>query len=161
MQSITGLSPAISLSQNETQPSKRATVGTLSDINELLGVLYARFATKHCPDHFLPTQSQSIDSVVQSTLVRYEGKTVGIMAPIANQKKGSFKQKLRNFAKQGFQRAYIDGEIVSLDPIPDLEKESKHDIKIVIDVVKVSAAKKDRLSRAIENALEHGRGSQI
>lgn len=158
VRSIGGLSPAIALAQNETRPSRRATVGTLTDISELLGVMFARFGEPLCPKHFLPTASQSIDEIADHCLERHKEATVAICAPIAEAKKGNFTALLTAFAERGFLRAYIDGEMVSLAPPPRLAKEEKHTIKLVIDFVKVKAASRDRLLRSMDTALIEGKG---
>ncbi|NRA64047.1 MAG: excinuclease ABC subunit UvrA [Pseudobacteriovorax sp.] len=155
---ITGLSPAVSLAQNETQPSSRATIGTLTDLNELIGVLFARYATKICPDHFEPTEATTVDQIVSTMVPRYEGKVLAICAPIANQKKGNFKQHFKRFSKKGYSKAYVDGSIVSiLEPI-ELDREYRHDIKIIVDYVPVKANKTDRLARALSTAFELSEG---
>lgn len=151
---VTGLSPAISLAQNETQPSRKATVATLSEIGELLGIVFARFSEKRCPKHDLPTESQSLESIHEKILKDYKGKTIALCAPIVEQKKGNFRTRLGKYAQRGFVRAYIDGQIVSLSPVPELVKEEKHTIKLVIDHVKVSEKSLKRLSRSLNTAFE-------
>jgi excinuclease ABC subunit A len=88
---LTGLSPAIALAQNETQPSRRATVGTLTDVSELLAVLCARFGEQRCPEHDQPTGAQSAEEIVARLLAGFDGKTVAIAAPVADAKNGVFK----------------------------------------------------------------------
>ncbi len=158
VQKLTGLSPAIALAQNETLPSRRATVGTLTDISELLGVLFARFGEQRCPTHDLPTEALSAEQVVDNLLSQREGETLALCAPVAEAKKGVFKAPLSAFAERGFLRAFIDGKVESLSPVPALGREEKHTIKLVIDAVKVKAAARARLVRSVETALAEGQG---
>ncbi len=156
--SITGLSPAIALAQKETQPSRRATVGSSTDVNELLGVLFSQFGEKHCPEHFLPTTSQNIDAIAMGLQVRHEGAMIGIAAPIAVKKKGNFRQKFSQLSQKGYTKAYIDGSIGEIRPDLTLDRETKHDISIIIDYVRVKPDRKDRLIRALQLAFDLGGG---
>ena len=151
---ITGLSPAVALAQNETQPSLRATVGSFSDLNEIIGVLMARFGQKVCPTHFLPTSALPLSTMVEQLSTKHEGAIVAICSPVANQKKGRFKQQIGQFAKKGYSKAYIDGEVVSIIEPVDLDKDQKHDIKVVIDYVSVKKNKAKRLEQALTTAFE-------
>ncbi len=158
VKSISGLSPAIALAQNETMPSRRSTVGTLSDVSELFGVLFARFGQPHCPTHGLPTSSRTVAEMVEHISDKFHGETVALCLPLAEQKKGHFAAKLRSYANKGFSRAFIDGDVVSLSPVPELVKEEKHVIKIFVDVVKVNEKNRPRLQRSLETAFEEGDG---
>ncbi len=156
---LTGLSPAISLAQNETQPSRRATVGTLTDISELLAVLCARFGEQRCPDHDLPTGAQTPEDIVSRLLAGFDGRTVGICAPVVDSKKGVFKKELLAFGQKGYLRAFVDGHVVPLAPPPVLAKDEKHTIKLIVDYVKVKPdAVGARLLRAVQTALAEGEG---
>ena len=155
---ISGLSPAIALAQNETQPSMRASVGSLTDLSELLGVLFARFGDQRCPQHGHPTSGSSLEQILGKLTANLEGKTIGLCAPFVEQKKGTFKKQLQQFAAKGFMKAYIDGKIVALSNVPQLDKDKKHDIKIVIDYVKVSREKVSRLSNSLEKVFSIGEG---
>ncbi len=161
LRSASGLSPAIALAQNETQPSVRATVASLTDIGELLGILFARFAEKRCPKHDLPTESRGIDDLVAHARAQLFGKTIAILVSVADQKKGQFRKILEDYQKKGYGRAWIDGEMVGLEPIPVLAKEEKHDIAIVIDVTKVEPSREARLRRSLETALSLGEGTAM
>ncbi|MES2744137.1 MAG: excinuclease ABC subunit UvrA [Bdellovibrionota bacterium] len=158
LRSASGLSPAISLAQNETQASVRASVASLSDIGEMLGVLFARFAEKRCPTHDLPTEARSLDEIVAFAKSQYYGRTIAITVIVADQKKGQFKKQLEGFAKKGYAKAFIDGKLLDIEPVPNLAKEEKHDIALVIDSLKVDAAKETRLRRSVETALSVGEG---
>ncbi|MEY4631144.1 MAG: excinuclease subunit [Pseudomonadota bacterium] len=155
---VSGLSPAIALAQNETQPSRRATVGTLTDLSELFAVMMARFGTKNCPEHGLPTSAQGIDGIVDRIMDGWAGQLVAVCVPVATSKKGVFRAPLTAFAEKGYLRAYIDGEMVSLSPVPDLAREEKHTIKLVVDQVKIKPGARERLQRSIEVALTEGKG---
>lgn len=150
---LSGLSPAIALAQNETQPSRRATVGSLTDVSELLGVIFARFATQACPKHGQPTAAQSPEAIAERLLVSAQGKMVAITAPIAEAKKGNFKAQLTAFAEKGFLRAIIDGEVVALSPTPILRREEKHSIRLIVDFIKIKESSKPRLLRSISTAI--------
>ncbi|SMF21530.1 excinuclease ABC subunit UvrA [Pseudobacteriovorax antillogorgiicola] len=156
--SISGLSPAIALAQNETQPSVRASVGSLTDISELLGVLFARFGEAHCPKHDQPTSGTSLEQIASQILAQHEGKTIGLSSPFVEQKKGSFKKQLQQFSAKGYTRAYIDGELVSLSSTPELDRESKHDIKVIVDYIKVASSKLKRLHKSLETVIQMGDG---
>ena len=156
LRSASGLSPAIALAQNETQPSTRSTVASLTDVGELLGVLYARFAEKRCPQHDLPTEARSLDEILTHIKSQYFGRTVALTVCIAEQKKGQFRKPMEDFAKKGYGRAWIDGALRSLDPVPVLSKDEKHDIAIIIDITKVEPQREARLRRSLETALQLG-----
>lgn len=166
VRSLSGLSPAISLAQNETMPSRRATVGTLTDVGELLAVLLARFGEQRCPEHDLPTSALSPQEIAEHLGEKFAGKTVALVAPVVEAKKGVFKTQLTAFAERGFLKAIIDGDLVALAPSLALAKEEKHTIKLVVDLLKVkepsrvgaSLASETRLVRSIETALGEGRG---
>jgi excinuclease ABC subunit A len=158
LRSALGLSPAIALAQNETQPSTRSTVASLTDLGELLGVLYARFGDKRCPEHDLPTEARSLDEIVAHVRSQSFGRTLAITVTLAEQKKGQFRKQLEDFAKKGYTRAWIDGAATSLEPLPLLAKDEKHDIAILIDVTKVEPSREARLRRSLETALQLGQG---
>ncbi len=158
LRSASGLSPAIALAQNETQPSVRATVASLTDLGELLGVLYARFAEKRCPKHDLPTEARSVDEMCAHVRSQYFGRNLLVTVTLAQAKKGQFRKQFEDFAKKGFARAYVDGAMVALDPIPQLNKDEKHDIAIIIDALKVDPSREARLKSSLEMALKLGEG---
>lgn len=153
---ITGLSPAIALAQNETAPSRRATLGSLTDISELLAVMFARFGEPHCPKHGAPTAKLTRDEIVSHILEAADGQNIALLVPLAKEKKGVFRQQLTQFLQKGYTKAWIDGKLHNLDPLPELAREEKHTIKIVIDVLKVKHDAPDRLIRAVQTVLELG-----
>ncbi len=158
VQFMAGLSPAIALAQNETQPSRRATVGTLTDISELLAVMFAQFGTQHCPEHDLITGALSIGEIVETIFANFAGETVLICAPIAEKKKGNFATRLEKIAARGFMRAIIDDKLRNLQPVPQLIKEEKHTIKVIVDQLTVTPKSRDRLRRSLEAALVEADG---
>ncbi len=154
---INGVSPAIFLAQNETAPSSRATVASLTDIGELLGVLFARHGTKLCPDHGLETTGSSLKSIVSEVQRKFKNKYMLVSAPIITDKKGKYSKELKKLMDDGFQRFFIDGEMITTeDEVPSLSGAHKHTIKLVVDLVKADQASTKRLQRAIEVALKHG-----
>ncbi len=155
---IIGLSPSIALEQNETMPSSRATVASHTDLGELLGVMFARFGKRLCPDHGIETASKSLGNILQKIEEDYDNKMVALCTPLATQKKGNFHTKLSDLAKKGYLRAWIDGELVSLTPAPELAKEKKHTIKLIIDYVTVQKENALRIKNSLKNALEEGEG---
>ena len=158
LRSASGLSPAISLAQNETQASVRASVASLSDIGEMLGVLFARFSEKRCPTHDLPTEARSMDEMLSFTKSQFYGRTIAVTVIVADQKKGQFKKQLEGFVKKGYAKAFIDGKLLDIDPVPNLAKDEKHDIALIVDSLKVDASKEARLRRSLETALGLGEG---
>ena len=154
VRNISGLSPAIALEQNETKPSRRASVGTLTDISELLGVVFANFGNQHCPTHGLKTSAMNLAGIVDLIVEKYNGKILAITAPIAENKKGIFRKELASALEQGFVYAYVDGKTLQIDSIAKLEKDVKHTIKVVIDYVKVSASKRAQLEQSIRLAQD-------
>ena len=158
VRSVSGLSPAIALAQNETLPSRRATVGTLTDAGELLGVLFSRFGSQFCPSHELPTAALTREEIADRLIESQSGITLALCVPVAEAKKGTFKPQLTAFASKGYLKAFIDGELKSLSPVPALAREEKHTIKLMIDYVKVKPESRARLLRSIDTTLHEGQG---
>ncbi len=158
VRSISGLSPAIALAQRETQPSLRATVGTLSDISEMLGIIFANHGEKTCPKHGLPTTPASLADIVKHIKQSAKGRTIALTVNVAHEKKGVFKSQLTKFRDKKFTKAYIDGSVVSLEKIPNLEREEKHIIKVIVDQIKIKDQPSERLTRSIEICLKEGGG---
>ncbi len=154
---ISGLSPSIALSQNETPPSRKATIATLTDIGELIGVLLSRFGDKLCPKHGLKTEGTSKDSLFKNIQEKFSGKTVGVFSPIVEKKKGHFQEVFTKLEEKGYSRVFIDGELLPLYPTPKLAKEEKHTLKLVIDILKISEANQVRLERSMDNALKENK----
>ena len=155
---ITGLSPAIGLSQYETRPSPFASVASLTDLGELLGVLFARYSEAFCPKHGLATTAQSEEDVAEKIKEKFSGKLVAICAPLVESKKGHFRKKLEALAEKGFTKIYCDGEVLSLSPTPELDSEKKHTLKLIIDYVQISEKTKKRLPKSLALSSELSKG---
>ena len=158
VRSVTGLSPAIALAQNETAPSRRATLGSLTDISELLAVMFARFGVQYCPTHGLPTGSMTKDDILSHIVSGGMGQSIALVIQEAESKKGVFRAQLTQCVTRGFTKAWIDGQVMDLDPLPELAREEKHTIKVLVDLVKVKETGNDRLSRGVDTVLELGGG---
>ena len=158
VRSISGLSPAIALAQNETAPSRRATLGSLTDISELMAVMFARFGQQLCPKHRRPTSAMTKDEIVRHIVEAADGKTIALVVPMAESKKGVFRKELTNYSAKGYTKAWIDGSVTNLDPMPDLAREEKHTIKILVDLLKVKSESPERLIRGVQAVLEHTGG---
>ena len=152
--SIEGLSPAISIEQKTTSHNPRSTVGTVTEIYDYMRLLWARVGTPYSPATGLPIESQTISQMVDRTLELPEGSRVMILSPIARGKKGEYKKELENLQKQGYQRVKIDGEIYDLEETPELNKNQKHDIEVVIDRIVVKEGIEERLSQSFETAIK-------
>jgi excinuclease ABC subunit A len=152
--SIDGLSPAISIEQKSTSKNPRSTVATVTEIYDYLRLLFARIGQPHCPSCGDPIQAQTVQQMVDATLGLKEGTRILVLAPIVRARKGEYRKELASLAKQGFVRVRVDGEVMELaDPI-ELDKKRKHDIDVVVDrlIVKDGIAK--RLTDSVETALK-------
>lgn len=154
---MTGLSPAIGLTQNETFPSRKATLASLTDLNELMGVMFARFGERLCPQHGVSTQGSRADQIV-SHMMELDAVYVALFAPLVTQRKGIFSKELTQWREKGFLQAWIDGRFVDLSQEIELEKEKKHTIKLLIDVIRIQPKSQARLLRSVEHTLEAGHG---
>jgi excinuclease ABC subunit A len=157
--SISGLSPAIAIDQKTTSKNPRSTVGTVTEINDYLRLLFARVGVPFSPSTNLPIKSQTVGEMVDSTLNLPQGSKIYVLAPIANGKKGEFKKELELHKKQGFDTAIIDEVVFDLhENLPLLEKTKTHNISIVIDKITLDLESKSRLAQAFETALQMGNG---
>ena len=152
--SIEGLSPAISIEQKTTSHNPRSTVGTVTEIYDYMRLLWARVGTPYSPATGLPIESQTVSQMVDRTVALPEGSRIMILSPIARGKKGEYKKELETLQKQGYQRVKIDGKIYDLEATPELNKNQKHDIEVVIDRVVIKPGLEDRLSQSFETALK-------
>ena len=155
---ISGLSPAIGLTQNETQPSRKATVGSLMDLSEIVGVFFSRLGERMCPKHKLPTAAVSLAQIVERVAAECQHKTIALAFAIAEKKKGHFEAQLESYLVKGYRHAVIDDEFVPLDPLPHLDKEKRHSISIVVDFINIKEKNFNRLERSIGVCLELGNG---
>ncbi|MBQ1447714.1 MAG: excinuclease ABC subunit UvrA, partial [Erysipelotrichaceae bacterium] len=130
---IEGLSPAISIDQKTTNNNPRSTVGTITEIYDYLRLLYARVGIPYCPNHHQPIEAMSITSMVKAVMEMEEGTRFEILARIANDQKGTFKEEIDKYVKEGYIRAYIDGQLIMLEDFEPLAKNNKHTIDIVVD----------------------------
>ena len=151
--SIEGLSPAISIEQKTTSHNPRSTVGTVTEIHDYLRLLYARAGTPQCPDHATVLETQTISQMVDQILALPEGRKLMVLAPVIRGRKGEHRQEMEARRAEGYVRARIDGEVIDLDPIPKLDPKRKHDIDIVIDRIKVRADIRQRLAESLETAI--------
>lgn len=150
---IEGLSPAISIEQKSTSHNPRSTVGTITEIYDYLRLLFARAGEPKCPDHGTALQAQTVSQMVDQVLDLPEGERYMLLAPIIQNRKGEHLQLLNELRAQGYVRARIDGEILELDVVPELDKQKKHSIEVVVDRFKVKADLKQRLAESFETAL--------
>lgn len=152
--SIEGLSPAISIEQKTTSHNPRSTVGTITEIYDYMRLLWARAGTPYSPATGLPIESQTVSQMVDAIMELPEGNKIMLLAPIARGKKGEFKKEFENLRRQGFQRIKIDGDLYSLDETPELNKNQKHNIEVIVDRIVIKAGLEERLSQSIETALK-------
>lgn len=152
--SIEGLSPAISIEQKTTSHNPRSTVGTVTEIYDYMRLLWARAGTPYSPATGLPIEAQSVSQMVDKILTMPEGTKLILLAPIARGKKGEFKKEFAELQKKGFQRVNIDDEIYNIEELPELNKNQKHDIEVVVDRIIIKAGIESRVSQSVETALK-------
>jgi len=150
---IEGLSPAISIEQKSTSHNPRSTVGTITEIYDYLRLLFARAGEPRCPDHDTILEAQTISQMVDHVVSLPEGSRYMLLAPVIQNRKGEHLQLLSELRAQGYVRARIDGKIIELDVIPELDKMKKHTIEVVVDRFKVREDLKQRLAESFETAL--------
>ncbi len=159
VESIDGLSPAISIDQKSTSNNPRSTVGTVTEIYDYLRLLYARIGTPYCPNCGSEIKPQSIDEIVNSVMNLPEGTKIQVMAPIAKGKKGEFQNVFSELIQEGFVRVKVDGEIYNLDEDEiKLTKTQKHDIDVVVDRLVIKESIQSRLADSIQIALQKADG---
>ena len=159
--SIDGLSPAISIDQKSTNKNPRSTVGTITEIYDYLRLLFARVGTPYCPTHNIPISSQSIEEMVNKVLELEVGTKIMVMAPVIKGEKGTHKDTLEDLRKEGFVRCKIDGEIRELTENIELDKNKKHIILVVVDRLVVKEDIRTRLYDSLETACKLSRGKVI
>ena len=151
--SIEGLSPAISIEQKTTSKNPRSTVGTVTEIYDYLRLLYARVGIPYSPATGLPIESQTVSQMVDRIMALPEGTRLYLLAPIARGRKGEYKKEFQDLQKRGFQRVRVDGTIHEINAVPALNKKLKHDIEVVVDRVVVKDGIQTRLADSVETAL--------
>ena len=159
--SIDGLSPAISIDQKTTSKNPRSTVGTVTEINDYLRLLWARVGTPICPNDGTEITSQSVEQMVDQVLNLPERTKLQILSPIVRAKKGQHKKIFEKIRREGFVRVRVDGDIMDLDDVPELNKNQNHDIAIVIDRIVVKDGIRSRLFDSFEAALRLSGGYAI
>lgn len=159
--SIEGLSPAISIDQKTTSHNPRSTVGTVTEINDFLRLLWARVGTPLCPTHGVPIASQSPEQMVNQILELPERTRLQVLAPVVHEKQGTQKAVLAKIKKDGFVRVQVDGETYDVDEVPELEKNKKHSIDVVVDRIIVKDGVRSRLFDSFEAALRLADGVAV
>jgi excinuclease ABC subunit A len=159
--SIEGLSPAISIEQKATSHNPRSTVGTITEIYDYLRLLFARVGEPHCPEHGVSLHAQTISQMVDQVLTMPAECKVMILAPVVRERKGEHVQLLQQLQAQGYVRARINGELCELDDPPPLALRKKHTIEVVVDRFKVRSDLAQRLSESFENALNLADGLAV
>src|SRR5690348_7129174 len=152
--SVEGLSPAISIEQKTVARSPRSTVGTVTEIYDYLRLLFSSVGLPHCPQCGAPITRQSVDQILHDVLTLPEGERVMILAPIVRGRKGEFKKELAKLVKDGFIRARIDGELRSLDEDIRLDKRRNHTIEAVVDRLLIKSGINERLAESVRTALK-------
>ena len=159
--SIEGLSPAISIEQKSTSHNPRSTVGTITEIYDYLRLLFARVGEPRCPDHDVPLTAKTISQMVDKVLSLPEESKMMLLAPVVKNRKGEHVKLLDSLAAQGYIRARIDGEICDLSDPPELALQKKHTIEVVVDRFKVRSDLATRLAESFETALELSGGTAV
>ena len=157
LDSIDGLSPAISIDQKSTSHNPRSTVGTVTEIHDYLRLLYARCGTPHCPKCGREIARQTIDQVVDQVRALPEGTRIQIIAPCVRGRKGEHQKLLDELRREGYVRARIDGTVYDLAEAPALDKKFKHTIEAVIDRLVVKPGVEGRLTDSLETAFRLGK----
>lgn len=152
--SIDGLSPAISIEQKTTSKNPRSTVGTITEIYDYLRVLFARVGVPYSPATGQPIQSQTVSEMVDRIFVYPEGTKILLLAPIVRERKGEYKKDIDDLRKKGFQRLIINDQMYDIDQVPQLDKKLKHTIKVVVDRLVVRSDIQTRLTQGVETALQ-------
>ena len=155
VESIEGLSPAISIDQKTTSKNPRSTVGTVTEIYDYIRLLYARIGVPYCPKCGKKIERQSLDQIVDSIMELEQGTKIQILAPIVRGKKGEFTKLLESFQKEGFIRVKVDGSLYELSDDIEIERNKKHNIDIIVDRLVIKEDIRNRLAESVETALKH------
>ena len=158
---IEGLSPAISIEQKAAGHNPRSTVGTITEIHDYLRLLFARVGTPYCPSHGQPLAAQNVSQMVDSVLAWPAERRLAILAPMVRDRKGSFEDECASLQAQGFVRVRVNGQMLDLDSMPELNKNEKHDIDVVIDRLRIKPESKQRLAESFETALTLAQGRVV
>src|SRR5579871_2876430 len=159
--SIDGLSPAISIEQKTTSRNPRSTVGTVTEIHDYMRLLWARVGIPYSPATGLPIEAQTVSQMVDRIMAMGDGTRLYLLAPIVRGRKGEYRKELQELQKKGFQRVKVDGKPYEIDAVPPLNKKLKHEIEVVVDRVVVKPDLATRLADSIETALKLAEGIAI
>lgn len=151
--SIDGLSPAISIEQKTTSKNPRSTVGTVTELYDYLRLLFARIGVPHSPTTGLPIEAQTVSQMVDRILAMPSGTRLLLLSPIVRGRKGEYKKEILDLRKKGFQRVKVDGTVYEIDQVPALNKKINHDIEVVVDRIVVQPEMAQRLADSLETAL--------
>ena len=155
VESIEGLSPAISIDQKTTSKNPRSTVGTVTEIYDYIRLLYARIGTPYCSHCGIKIEKQSIDQIVDNIMALEAGTKIQVLAPVIRSKKGEFIKQLEEYQKEGFVRVRIDGQVYELSDDIELDRKKKHEIELVVDRLVIKEDIRSRLTESVETALKH------
>jgi len=157
--SIDGLSPAISIQQKTTSKNPRSTVGTTTEIYDYMRLLFARIGTPHCTNCGRKISTQSIDTICDSVIKDFANSKILVMAPVIQHKKGTYEKLFEQIKRDGYSRIRLDGEVIPLEgDVPALDKQKWHSIEIVVDRIRVQKAERSRLFEAIQTAIKAAKG---
>ena len=155
VESIEGLSPAISIDQKTTSKNPRSTVGTVTEIYDYIRLLYARIGVPYCPNCGVKIEKQTIDQIVDNILSHEEGTKIQVLSPVVRSKKGEYTKLFADMQKNGFVRAKIDGEIYELSDDIELDRNKKHNIDIIVDRLVIRPESRNRLAESVEVAMQY------
>ena len=158
---IEGLSPAISIDQKAPPRNPRSTVGTITEIYDYLRLLFANIGVPYCPKCGRKIERQTVEQIVDLILKLPEQEMIMVLAPVIRGRKGEYKALFNDIAKDGFVRVRVDKKIYEVNDVPAMNKKVKHDVEIVVDRLKVTAANRKRLAESVETALKYGNGLLI
>lgn len=158
---IEGLSPAISIEQKSTSHNPRSTVGTVTEIHDYLRLLYARAGDPFCPEHKIKLEAQTVSQMVDQILSMELETKIMILGPVVNERKGSHLDLIDELKAQGFIRIRLNQKLYEIDDLPSLDKNKKHQIDVVIDRLKINPEIKQRLTESIETGLKIADGKII
>ena len=155
VESIEGLSPAISIDQKTTSKNPRSTVGTVTEIYDYIRLLYARIGVPYCPNCGVKIEKQTIDQIVDNILSHEEGTKIQVLSPVVRSKKGEYTKLFADMQKNGFVRAKIDGEIYELSDDIELDRNKKHNVDIIVDRLVIRPESRNRLAESVEVAMQY------
>ena len=155
---VEGLSPAISIEQKSTSHNPRSTVGTVTEIYDYLRLLFARTGTPKCPDHHVSLEGQSLDQITDKTFKKFLNKRVLILSPLFKEQKGEHLHLFTDLKAKGYVRLRINGQIYDISELPKLDKNKKHNIEVVVDRLSIKKDNLSRLVQSIETALNESNG---